>query len=161
MRLRILTLLMLTLFTVSCAGSAKPALEIQEPWVTEAKISAISAADVNKSCLCDVKTAATTTTAYMTIQNNTRAADHLLKVESDAASRIEFRRNDLAGDLLNPAPVDSIEIPANGKIYFAPGNYAMILMGIKKDLIPGQKETFSLFFDKAGKVDVTMEIRAR
>ena len=87
MRLRILTLLMLTLFTVSCAGSAKPALEIQEPWVTEAKISAISAADVNKSCLCDVKTAATTTTAYMTIQNNTRVADHLLKVESDAASR--------------------------------------------------------------------------
>lgn len=161
MRLKAWTLLMVALFISSCVGGAKPGIQIQEPWITEAKISSISAEDLNKSCICDVQSGATQTNAHMTIHNNTGAVDRLLKAESDAVVRIEFRRNVPGGGDLSLAPVDTIEIPASGQVDFAPGGYAMILMGIKKDLIPGDKMTISLFFEKAGQMDVTVEIRAR
>jgi copper(I)-binding protein len=143
----------------SCGFGTQPGVQIQESWVRAAKVSEISAEDLNKSCICDVKTATLSTNAYLTIQNSGGEADRLLKAESEGISRIEFRGTTPGSDLLTQKPLETIDLPGQGTISFASGSYAMLLMGMKKDLKAGETLTISLFFEKAGKIDATFAIR--
>lgn len=161
MRAKAFAILMVALLTVSCSLAAKPRMEVTEGWAEEAKVSEISAGDLNNSCICDIKSAAQATNAFMNIQNHSAEADRLLKAESSDITRIEFRRTNLGGSVTFLDPVESIDLPANGQISFSHGNYAMILMGMKRDLKPGETLKVSLFFEKAGQVDVSLEIRAK
>jgi copper(I)-binding protein len=56
--------------------------------------------------------------------------------------------------------VEQIIIPARGEIYFAPGSFAMLVMGIKEDLKPGGKLKLTLIFEKSGKLDSLIDIQA-
>jgi copper(I)-binding protein len=161
MPLKALWLLIIALFISSCDFSPTPALEVKEAWVQAAKISEISTGDLNKSCACDIKPQALSTNAFLSIYNNSATADRLLKAESADITRIEFRESSLVSDLQVPAPLDKIDLPAKSSITFARGNYAMVLMGMKKDLKPGEKITLSLFFEKAGQLDLEVEIREK
>ena len=160
MHAKLLALLIVALFISSCTLAAKPVLKIEDAWVKAAKVSEITAGDLNNSCICDVKTATFSTNAYMNIQNPSGSPDRLLKAEAEGISRIEFRGSTSAADLTAiPAPLDTIDLPANGSLLFAPGSYAMLLMGMKKDLKPGETLKLSLYFEKAGKIDLTLAIR--
>jgi copper(I)-binding protein len=158
MRLKTLILLMLALLTVSCTALIGPHMEIQGGWVKEAKISEISQADLNKSCICDVKPGTLTTNAFMTIKNNGFQEDRLIGAESDEISRIEFRQTSPTGDFLSA--LESIVIPAHGEITFAPGGYVMLFMGIKEDLKPGEKLKLRLIFEKTGTSEAVLDIQA-
>jgi copper(I)-binding protein len=46
-----------------------------------------------------------------------------------------------------------------GKATFAQGSYAMLLKDLRGDLQPGDQVQLSLFFEQAGQVDVTAEVR--
>jgi|GEM_PF-4301099 len=158
MRLRALVFLMVALFTASCAALTQPRIEFHNAWVREAKISAISQEDLNKSCICDVQTASMQTNAYLKIINPGFQADRLTGAESEAITRIEFRRSGMSGE---PSPLEAIEIPARGEVYFAPGSYAMLLMGMKEDLEPGAQLKLTLIFEKAGRQELLLDIQPK
>ena len=149
----------ITLLFSSCAVWPYPKIEVENAWVREAKISAISAGDLNQSCVCDIQTGKLTTYAYMKIKNSGGSDDRLTKVESDVVTRIEMRRSGLIDDLTSLEPVDGIDLPAGGEIAFAPGEYALLLMGIQQDLKPGDKVSLALIFEKSGRVETAFEIR--
>jgi copper(I)-binding protein len=56
--------------------------------------------------------------------------------------------------------VEKIAIPAGKTVSLAPGGYHVMLLGLPKPLVAGQKFTLTLTFEKAGKVDVPVEVRA-
>jgi copper(I)-binding protein len=56
--------------------------------------------------------------------------------------------------------VDKIAIPAGKTVSLAPGGYHVMLLQLKSPLTTGQKFTLTLTFEKAGKVDVPVEVRA-
>lgn len=159
MRLKTLVILMVALLTVSCAALNKPRLEIQDSWVKEAKVSDISLEDLNKSCICDVKPGTLTTNAFMKIKNSGSQDDRLIGAESDKVARIEFRRSSMSGELGNLSPVEDIVIPARGEIYFAPGSFTMLVMGIKEDFKSGDLLNLTLIFEKSGRLDIVVEIQ--
>jgi copper(I)-binding protein len=57
------------------------------------------------------------------------------------------------------SPIPSVPIPGNGRAELKPGGMHMMLIGLNRELKAGDKIDFTLFFDKAGQVPVTVEVR--
>lgn len=156
MSVRTVSLLILTLILSACNLMPGPQLTVEQAWTKQAKISEITAGDLNQSCICERVTA---TNAYLRITNRGFAPDRLMRVETDAAVKVELHQTGVAEALSSPIILDGVEIPAVGKADFAQGSYAMVLKDLKSDLKPGDKVKLTLFFEKTGKVEVQTEVR--
>jgi copper(I)-binding protein len=64
------------------------------------------------------------------------------------------------GTMMGMRPVARVEIPAGGTLELKPGSYHIMLIGLSKDLVVGEKIEITLKFEKAGEVKVTAEVRA-
>jgi copper(I)-binding protein len=62
--------------------------------------------------------------------------------------------------MMEMKPVSSISIPAGKTVKLEPGGYHVMLVDLAKPLTVGQKFTLTLTFEKAGKVEVPVEVRA-
>jgi len=153
------------LFVISllagCAVLGPARIEVENAKVLEAKVSGISAGDLNFSCICDVPTAQTSTPVFMTIHNKGGETDRLMKVETEQAVKIELRRGSETGDLSAAEPVETVEIPALSTIEFRDGKYAMILTGVKEDIKPGDPVKLTLYFEKSGAIEIIAETQER
>lgn len=158
MQLKYYYVLILTLILSGCnlALPTQPALSIEAPRVQPAKVSEITAGDLNQSCICErvIKT-----NAYMRIANTGWTADRLTRVETDAALVVEFQQTGLVESLASPEVLEAVEIPARGQASFTPGSYSMVLKDLKKDLNPGDPVQLTLYFEKSGPlvVDTTVQ----
>jgi len=56
-------------------------------------------------------------------------------------------------------PVPKIAVPAGGKIEMKPGGYHVMLLGLKRDLKPGEKVAVTLKFERGGNVPVEAAVR--
>jgi copper(I)-binding protein len=54
--------------------------------------------------------------------------------------------------------VDSVDLPAGKKIVFEPGGYHIMLLGLKKKLVEGERFPLTLEFEKAGKITVDIAV---
>jgi len=96
---------------------------------------------------------------YMTIRNTGSAADKLLKAQSDVAKSVELHTVVNDGGVMKMTPVEAIEVPAGGETALKPGGFHVMLIGLTRDLKPGDKVAFKLQFANAGTVDVQAEVR--
>ncbi len=96
---------------------------------------------------------------YMTLQNNSSVDDKLMSVQSDVAKTIELHETTNSGGMMQMSPIANVPVPANGKAELKPGGMHVMLMGLTRELKAGDKINFTLFFDKAGQVPVTVEVK--
>ena len=66
---------------------------------------------------------------------------------------------DMGGGMMTMQPVDSIEVPADGTVALEPGGYHVMLLDVKKELVPGDTIEVTLTFELAGEVTVTADVR--
>ena len=102
--------------------------------------------------------------AYATITNAGSAADALIGASSPAATTVEVHETVVMGSpdasgggMMGMQPV---EIPAGGSLQLKPGSYHVMLIGLVKDLKPGDTIDLTLKFEKAGEITVTAQVRA-
>jgi periplasmic copper chaperone A len=156
---RTIILLMLTVFLFSActtptkggSGSVK-SINVSGVWGRE---SAAMGEMKNAESETDFGTGA----IYMQIENNGNKPEKLLKVESNIASAVEMHQTTMDGDVMKMGPVDSIEIPANGKVELKPGGYHIMLVGLKQELKAGEKIHLKLNFETSGSLELDAEIR--
>jgi hypothetical protein len=98
--------------------------------------------------------------AFMTIRNTGKTADRLVAVSSPVAGRIDFHQTRMTNGVMQMMPVDGITVPAGGSVALQPGGYHLMLMGLKKPLAANQRITLTLSFEKGGKMDVAVPVRA-
>jgi copper(I)-binding protein len=96
---------------------------------------------------------------YVTIRNAGKEADSLLSASSDAAQTLELHETKNEAGVMKMRPVQKIAVPAGGKIEMKPGGYHMMLMGLKRDLKPGDKVHVTLKFERAGEVPVDAPVK--
>jgi copper(I)-binding protein len=162
MKIQVSLLLILPLILSGCVFSAGPKIIIRDLAVREARVSSPTAEDLNFRCICDTITGDTSSLAYMTIHNNGMEEDRLIRAETDAAVKVEFRQpEEMAGAGGFPLLIDTVAIPVRGEAVFGPGQYQMTLAGLKEDLKPGEKVTLRLFFEREGQIEVEAEITPR
>lgn len=97
--------------------------------------------------------------AYMVIENKGSAPDRLLSASGDVAESVEVHQTKQKdGMMVMEQMTDGLEVPANGNVELRPAGYHIMLVGVKRDLKPGDTFKLTLNFQsgKAIPVDVTV-----
>lgn len=115
----------------------KETLSITSPWVRPAKASQ-------------------NTAIYMTLISG--ESDRLMKAECEAAEYVELHNNIEENGIMKMRPVQSIDIQGQ-PVEMKPGGLHIMLFKLTKELPVGEKIPVSLTFEKAGKVDLLVEVR--
>jgi copper(I)-binding protein len=89
---------------------------------------------------------------YLKIINNSNKADTLYKVVFKDASMAMMHETYKKGDLTGMKMVKEIAINPNSTFQFKPGYYHIMLIKLKKDLKPKEKENFELYFKSGEKI---------
>lgn len=98
---------------------------------------------------------------YMTIVNTADEPDRLVAAESPAAGRVQVHRSvnkDDSSSMVHQK--DGVVVPADGRIEFRPGDYHLMLMQLDEPLEEGERVPVTLRFERAGRVDVELLVRA-
>jgi hypothetical protein len=99
--------------------------------------------------------------AYFSIENAGTSADRLVAAASPAAKSTELHNMAMEGNVMRMREVPAIEIAPSAKIVMRPGGgYHIMLVGLKQPLKAGDKFPLTLTFEKAGKIDVSVEVAA-
>jgi copper(I)-binding protein len=98
---------------------------------------------------------------YFAIVNTGREADRLVGASAPTvADRVELHRMQMEGDVMRMREVGTIDVPAGQTVELRPGGLHLMLMGLKKPLVAGQAFPVTLRFEKAGAVEVQMQVVA-
>jgi len=102
---------------------------------------------------------AKTGAGYVIIRNNGTTPERLLRIETQAAARVEFHQSVVEGGIAKMRPIEGgIEIPAGGEYRLgADGSHAM-LIGLTAQVSLGFPVGATLIFEKAGRVPITFEV---
>jgi len=93
-----------------------------------------------------------TTAGYLTILNHGKTADSLVSVSCGCAASVSVHEMKMTGSMASMAMVPSVEIPAGGKVTFAPGGLHLMVMGLKAPIKAGDMVEMVLTFKRAGAV---------
>jgi periplasmic copper chaperone A len=97
---------------------------------------------------------------YLTIENKGRAADKLVGVSGDIAGKIEVHEMTMNDGVMKMRPLDKpLAIEPGKTVKLAPGGYHLMMMDLKGALKQGDKVPLTLEFEKAGKVQVTLDVQ--
>ena len=97
---------------------------------------------------------------YLTIENPNTSPDKLVSVSYAKASSVQIHEMKMEGDKMIMRDIGTLVIPAKSTVELKPGGYHLMLMGLKEQLNDGDVLPITLQFEKAGKVDVSMPVRA-
>jgi periplasmic copper chaperone A len=95
--------------------------------------------------------------AYMNIFSEKNAA--LVKVDTPAAKRAEIHSMEMKESVMVMREVETVALPENTHISFAPGGYHIMLMDLKQPLKAGEKVPLKLSI-KRGTETIELEIQA-
>jgi copper(I)-binding protein len=129
---------------VSLAGDYKlGALEIGQPWSRATPPTAPTGG------------------GFLTITNKGAMPDRLIAARSPAAEQAQVHQMKMEGDVMRMRELDrGLEIPAGSTVTLAPGGYHLMLVGLKAPLKPGMHVPVTLVFEKAGSIDVELDVQA-
>ena len=96
-----------------------------------------------------------TSAVYVTIDNTGSQADALVVGRrATAAQTVELHEVKNDGGMMKMRPVQKIPLPAGGKVELKPGGYHVMLIGLTRDLKPGETVPVTLVFEHGAEVQV-------
>lgn len=96
---------------------------------------------------------------YMTITNNGDTDDRLIGASVGFAGTAELHEMVMDGDVMRMSEVEGgIVIPAGESVQLMPGGLHVMFMDMQQSLAEGEEHAATLTFEKAGSVDVTLNV---
>ena len=144
-RSRLLALLILLLAAAPAAAHDYKlgALQVSQPW---ARATA---------------TTAPTGGGYLTITNTGTTPDRLVSIKSPVANMVQIHEMKMEGNVMRMRELDGpLEIKPGATMTLAPGGFHLMMMGLKAPLKQGEKVPLTLVFEKAGEIDVELDVEA-
>lgn len=93
--------------------------------------------------------------AYISIENKGGSADKLLTVSSPVAKSAEVHSMVMDGNIMRMREVSQLDLAPAARVEMNAGDgYHIMLVGLKKALVPGEKVPLTLRFEKAGMLDI-------
>lgn len=96
---------------------------------------------------------------YLRIDNGSKKSDRLLKLKTSVASSAEVHRTEIVEGMARMREVAVLHVGVGERVEFAPGGIHVMLMGLKKPLVDGQKFELELLFEVAGPRKVRVVVR--
>jgi copper(I)-binding protein len=97
---------------------------------------------------------------YLTIENKGTAPDRLISGAGDVAGKVEIHEMAMNNGVMTMRPLDKgLPVEPGKTVKLAPGGYHLMLMDLKSPLKQGDKVPLVLVFEKAGKVNLALEVQ--
>jgi len=96
---------------------------------------------------------------YFTLGNTGNASDTLVGVASDVAARTEMHVSMQQGRTMHMSPVTSLPVPAGDSVAFRPLGAHVMLMDLRRPLVPGDTLSVTLRFQSGRTVEVRAGVR--
>ncbi|MBU8543582.1 MULTISPECIES: copper chaperone PCu(A)C [Roseomonadaceae] len=96
---------------------------------------------------------------FLTLRNS-GAADRLVAARADIARTVELHTHIRDGNVMRMRPVEAIDLPAGETVTLAPGGLHIMLIDLKQALRQGESVPVTLVFEKAGEIQVTLEVQS-
>ena len=105
--------------------------------------------------------AADVAAGYMTITNNGKQDDRLVKATAEISKSVEIHDMSMVGDVMKMAELpDGLVIPAGASVTFKPKGLHLMFVGLNQPVMEGEEFSGTLTFEKAGTVSVDYEVAA-
>jgi copper(I)-binding protein len=95
--------------------------------------------------------------AYLSLDNK-GGDDKLLSASAAVANSVELHLMSMDGNVMRMRQVDGVALPAGKLVELKPGALHVMLVGLKAPLKEGDKFPMKLKFEKAGEVEVTVNV---
>ncbi len=120
-----------------CGGKGTGGVAVEDSWGRAAKIGENSA-------------------VYLKITNGTGKDVQIVAASSDLADKTELHRSMMdSSGTMKMMHQDAIPLPAGKVVEFKPGDYHIMLIGLTRDLNPGERVSLTLRLDDGQ--DITFE----
>jgi len=96
--------------------------------------------------------------AYLSVHNGGSTPDRLLGGSMPVAAGVEVHEMRMEGDVMRMRELPGLEIPAGKTVTLAPAGLHLMLTGLKAPLKLGDKLPLKLRFEKAGEIEVTVNV---
>ena len=96
---------------------------------------------------------------YFTLKNDTGKSDRLLKLSTPVASKVQVHRTEILDGIARMREVAVLHVDAGQALEFEPNGMHVMLMGLKKPLVEGQKFDLELLFEVAGPRTIKVAVR--
>jgi periplasmic copper chaperone A len=104
---------------------------------------------------------APTAAGYLTIANDGDQPDRLVAVSSPLAEKADLHQMQMKDGVMTMRPVEGgIKIPAKGSVTLSPDGFHIMFISPKEPLKEGGELPVTLTFEKAGKVETSLDILA-
>lgn len=96
---------------------------------------------------------------YVTITNNTGAADRLVSVSSPRAHDVQLHEMSMDSSMvMQMRQVASVDLPAGATVVLGPGGKHLMFMGVNQPFTEGEQIPVTLTFEHAGAIDTTLSV---
>jgi copper(I)-binding protein len=97
---------------------------------------------------------------YLTIENKGAAPDKLIGGSGDIAGKVEVHEMAVNNGVMTMRPLDNgLAIEPGKTVKLAPGGYHLMMFDLKGPLKQGEKVPVTLEFEKAGKVNLSLDVQ--
>ena len=96
---------------------------------------------------------------YLSLDNKGRD-DKLVSATAAVSASVELHSMSMEGDVMRMRQVDGIALPTGKKVELKPGGFHLMFVGLKAPLKAGDKFPMKLKFEKAGEVEVMVNVEA-
>jgi len=97
---------------------------------------------------------------FFTVVNNGTEDDALIAAAADIAGSAEIHETVMNDSQAMMQPVEKIDVPAGGEVTLEPGGLHVMLLDLPEPLEVGQTFPVELTFEKAGTVELTVEVQS-
>lgn len=96
---------------------------------------------------------------YLTLINRGRTPDRLKSASSPVAQRVELHETTMTGGVMRMRPLSAgVILTAGATVSFQPGGRHLMLVGLARPLIVGQRIPVTLRFERAGEVRIELRV---
>ncbi len=96
--------------------------------------------------------------SFMTL-TNASANDIVLKgAESSAAKVVELHTHTLSDGMMRMRQVEKIDLPAGQSVKLQPGGLHVMMIGLQRDLVPGEQIDLALVFEDGSKLQLKVPV---
>ena len=141
LRILLFCLVVLAPAWASAHDVEKGGIHIADPWV--------------KAPIGQGKVAA----GYLEVIEMEGNSDRLIGARSDIAARTELHTHSMDNGVMRMRRLDGLDISPMGGVELQPGGHHIMLMGLKRKLVPGEKLVVTLIFEGVGEVAIPFVIR--
>jgi copper(I)-binding protein len=97
---------------------------------------------------------------YLTIENKGSAPDRLIGGSADVAGNVQVHEMTMNNGVMTMRPLEKgLTIEPGKTVRLAPGGYHLMLSDLKRPLKQGDQLPITLEFERAGKVQLSLDVR--